>query len=95
MHTGRAPDQSPLRHLIIAVIVIDYVSGNSSDLTESHFKINRPNFQPYPRIANAFKASVADDVSKEEVVGLLAVHHHDLSVRDQRLLAEVAASGDC
>ena len=75
-----------------------YVSSKSSDLTElqmSHFESNRPNFQPYPRVANAFKAPVADDVSKEEVVGLLAVHHHDLSVRDQRLLAEVAASGDC
>ena len=34
VHTGRAPDQSPLRHLIIAVIVVDYVSGKSSDLTE-------------------------------------------------------------
>ena len=45
MHTGRAPDQSPLRHLIIAVIVVDYVSGKSSDLTElwmPHFKSNRP-----------------------------------------------------
>ena len=31
VHTGRAPDQSPLRHLIIAVIVVDYVSGKTGN----------------------------------------------------------------